>query len=777
MKLISFNIENFRSIVNSGWRSLAYDNITALIGQNESGKTSVLEALFSFSTGKISEDVLRSDLSLPLVHCKFSLEDKKKSDLINFQYVPDQLKKIFSECKDITLTRKWKEDRKSLVFISDEAIMNYYEAKEILKAEKEEKIQVNINNVLSAGEAIFKEMEIAEFEKIEAQYKLTECRKRLDECQKALHKAKKPDTQLVAQKDFESTENEYKKAEESFKLKVEQFETSKQKTQEISEQIAVSKAYQNISDQISNEASDIELLKSQFKEAEHQFEISLGEKEQRQAFNRLEQIRNNLNPHKSKYELLKSEAELQKTIAIKIFAGQNYRQAEVEARQEIELENSFYSIFDIGDILIKHIPIFEFFEDFSSLLPNKIDLDDILNENTQTEGYKAARNFLEIAGLNASFFREKNHRILKQKIENLNGEITIDFQDYWSQNVGKDSKIKLNFELEHYDYTHPEKSGKPYIEFWIKDKQERLYPKQRSRGVRWFLSFYLELKATARKDFEDRIMLIDEPGLSLHARAQEDVLKVFENLKDKMQIIYCTHSPHLIDVNRLYRILAVQRADQDDDRSETILHETGSLSTASSDTLSPVYSLMGVKINSQNFINPKNNILVEDTVTYYYLNVLYHLSGIAVESYFIPSTGLASIAALSNILTGWRIGFNILIFGHDNNKVQVDELKKSLFLPSNQINDNKILFINEFEYPEDLFSTLDFKKFVLQKREGITEKNSSYINDNGLSRTILASQFINYCETNNVKLGDFDSESKKNFKIFIDKLLSVINCI
>ena len=29
-----------------------------------------------------------------------------------------------------------------------------------------------------------------------------------------------------------------------------------------------------------------------------------------------------------------------------------------------------------------------------------------------------------------------------------------------------------------------------------------------------------------------------------------------------MQIIYCTHSPHLVDVNKLYRILAVQRADE-----------------------------------------------------------------------------------------------------------------------------------------------------------------------------------------------------------------------
>ena len=123
-----------------------------------------------------------------------------------------------------------------------------------------------------------------------------------------------------------------------------------------------------------------------------------------------------------------------------------------------------------------------------------------------------------------SFFQQPSSRILKQKIENLNGELTLNFQDFWRQNVGKNNKIKINFELSHYDHTNPEKSGKPFIEFWIKDEQERLYPKQRSRGVRWFLSFFLELKATAMdKSKQNKVLLIDEPGVSLHARAQEDV--------------------------------------------------------------------------------------------------------------------------------------------------------------------------------------------------------------------------------------------------------------
>ena len=71
-----FKIKNYRSIVDTGWHDLSSDNITALIGQNESGKTSILESLNSFFTCLITDDILRSDLSLPEVSCSFSLSKK-----------------------------------------------------------------------------------------------------------------------------------------------------------------------------------------------------------------------------------------------------------------------------------------------------------------------------------------------------------------------------------------------------------------------------------------------------------------------------------------------------------------------------------------------------------------------------------------------------------------------------------------------------------------------------------------------------------------------------
>ncbi|NJK85829.1 MAG: ATP-binding protein [Bacteroidales bacterium] len=218
---------------------------------------------------------------------------------------------------------------------------------------------------------------------------------------------------------------------------------------------------------------------------------------------------------------------------------------------------------------------------------------------------------------------------------------------------------------------------------------ERLYPKQRSRGVRWFLSFFLELKATALQNNVQRILLIDEPGLSLHARAQEDVLKVFEDLKDQMQIVYCTHSPHLIDVNKIYRILAVQRADHDDENSETVILDAKSLHEASSDTLSPIYSLMGAKMNDQQFIQNKDNVILQDVVTYHYLSSMTKIYDLKQMVHFIPASGPAGIQSLANLLTGWKIDFSVLIFGNGEYEKVANDLKKSLFIANEPVGERK----------------------------------------------------------------------------------------
>src|SRR3990172_7204867 len=115
MKIRAFQIKNYRSIVDSGKCHLSRDNITAIIGQNESGKTSVLEALRSFYEGHISDDVLRSDLTFPEISCVFEMEEARIDQLINLSFMPPELHDILKAKSEVALSRKWLNARKNII--------------------------------------------------------------------------------------------------------------------------------------------------------------------------------------------------------------------------------------------------------------------------------------------------------------------------------------------------------------------------------------------------------------------------------------------------------------------------------------------------------------------------------------------------------------------------------------------------------------------------------------------------------------------------------------
>ncbi len=761
--------------MDSGTCFLSHDNITALIGQNESGKTSVLEALLSFYEGRITDDVLRSDLSFPEISCTLSLDKTSLNQLIDFSFLPVELHEALRDKQEIRLVRKWLGAHNSIFMISEPEILQFFEALRQKSDDAGKKIMESLP-------LLEKQYESSSGELVQVNRNITTARDevnrrfaRLEELNRVLKKTKRPDLQVTIQQDLEKSRQLADEAKDKLRDLLDRSDHYQLAGNQLFQKLELCRKYASVESSSESLREEVRSKTTLIRETEHQLELCSSEKEARNISKRLEQlwlIHNQLSD-----ELKGCLKELQhvEKVTVKILDGQEIESAMQEAVYEIERENNYYTAEEIGKQLHRYLPVFEFFEDFSSLLPNKIDLEDLLNENRQAEGYNAARNFLCVAGLTADFFREKNHRILKQKIENLNSEITIDFQDYWCQLVGKDDKIRLNFELEHYDYTVPEKSGKPYLEFWIKDKQERLYPKQRSRGVRWFLSFYLELKATAKENLKNRVLLIDEPGLSLHARAQEDVLRVFEDLKENMQIIYCTHSPHLIDLHKLYRIMAVQRANAEDETSETVVLDTRSLSSASADTLSPVYSLMGTRLNDKQFIYPKNNILVCDTVTFFYLDSMARLFDADCLAHYIPASNGEGIPVIANLLFGWKIDFGVLTFDNQTGKRVPEYLGKSIFAQRDQVFDRKVREVTGFSEIEDLFSTIDFKRYILKQRIGITERNSSFIAANGLSRIMLASDFCSYIEQESLGKSDFDEETRANFETLFGMVQTMVD--
>src|SRR5450759_159862 len=747
MKLKAFRIRNFRSIVDTGWQNISPDNITCLIGQNESGKTSVLESLKVFYSGIISEDVLRSDLSLPEVSCRFTIP---KGWLINITDNPGtELKELLSGLTHLELTRSWIADLSSVINVSGE-ISQYLDS-------LEDAWRIYLNDV-----TIKLDEEMISIRDLETTFSgLTEeesdIRSKLSE-----NEGEKFGFWLFWKKPAE-VENQKNIHFPGLKNKLNEIKKQKEEINEIllKKQLIkrAGEKWKKLEEKCTQ--TDNHLKKISFKlEERHQKMTLLMRPIDDEEDTEWKEVLYDFRKTRSDREIRMAEIESHIAFSGYIIDGSTEEEAEKMVEEVIQSYRSHLNSAILGKKYFEYSPVFELFEDFGSLLPNRIDMEDIISGNVNVEGYKAARNFLSLAQVDYSFFQQPSSRILKQKIENLNHSLTHNFHDFWQQSIGRNNKIHIQFELDHYNASYEGKAGKPYLEFWIKDEGERLYPKQRSRGVRWFLSFYMELKASASIVDKQMVLLVDEPGVSLHARAQEDVLKVFEDIKDKIQVIYTTHSPHLVEINKLHRVLAVQRDDLDSLRSTTRILDPLNLSAASPDTLTPLQSILGNPTAGEGFSAKKVNLIVNDTGSFYILNAIIILTGFKSKICVIPSTNVSSIPLLCNIMMGWGLDFSVLLFENDD-EIQIGEVFKNE-------TDTRELIIRmpeNFLNSEDLLSTLDFKNHLLQSREGITVPNSVYIREKELPRNFILSRFLSNVKEGKIKVTDFDEETLENFKL------------
>jgi ABC-type ATPase involved in cell division len=756
MKLTAFRIRNFRSIVDTGWQILSPDNITCLIGQNESGKTSVLEGLKVFYTGIITEDVLRSDLSLPEVSCRFNIPE---GWLLKVTDNPGtELKELLSGLSHIELTRVWIADLSSVMIVSGE-ISQYLDS-------LEDAWQLYLGDVTFKLEQELKQIGEIEMSMIELGRLESEIRSKLPPDEKGvrgfrLFVRKKADLIREQSARYPGLKNELNEI--------------KRRREELSAELQGKHAMKKAGDKWKKLQERYTALDK------HLADLSVKLEERHQKMTLLMRpvgddddiewrvILDDYRRTRSERDQLKAELDRHIALSGYIMEGCSEDDADRKVNDIIQSYKSQYNGEILGRKYFEFCPVIELFEDFGSLLPNRIDMEDIITGNEQVEGYKAARNFLSIAQLDYSFFQQPSSRILKQKIENLNRTLTRNFQDFWQQSIGRNNKIHIQFELDHYSASYGDKAGKPYLEFWIKDEGERLYPKQRSRGVRWFLSFYMELKASANIN-RQMVLLVDEPGVSLHARAQEDVLKVFEDIKDKIQVIYTTHSPHLVEINKLHRVLAVQRNDLDSLRSTTRILDPLQLSAASPDTLSPLHSILGNPVAGEGFSSKKFNLVVNDTGSFYIINAIILLMGYKGKVSVIPSTNVSSIPLLCNILMGWGLEFSVLLFENDRENKIAEKLKETLF-KTDAIRRDLIIRMPETIFDaEDLLSTLDFKNHILRSREGITVANSEYIREKEIPRNFMFSRFLTDIKADVIKVSDFDEETLENFRMVIDLL-------
>ena len=381
-------------------------------------------------------------------------------------------------------------------------------------------------------------------------------------------------------------------------------------------------------------------------------------------------------------------------------------------------------------ILIDMLPNFILFKSFESIVPDEF----VIKEGLKN---KVGQFIAKQLGLTVFSFLTPDERTKIKAKNKINQELQGHYLQNWSQD-------KAYIQLEY--------SGEKAT-VWIVENDEFFKPSQRSRGKQWHLSFFFSIESDFQSN-KTNIILIDEPGLYLHAKAQEDIYNFLLQTSQKGQIIFSTHSPYLMNGEEIHRIRLVHK--------ETIEKGTtvdGSLIFKSDkETLTPVLTAIGVGLNQGIVgIDKKYNVVVEGLSDYFYLNIFKRLLNIN-EINFISGGGAGNMGYIIAILSGW--GTEVLYL-FDKDQGGKDGTKK---LKNWEIDTERILKVYDGNQAiEDMFSVNDFKKYILKDESIVIDvKNSEYMKINSVRKVITAKQFYN--KFNKEVDLTFEQETLENFK-------------
>ena len=399
---------------------------------------------------------------------------------------------------------------------------------------------------------------------------------------------------------------------------------------------------------------------------------------------------------------------------------------------------------EILDELQQYIPNFIFFSDLFDILPFEISFE-------EAKTHLTVQDFAKVASLDLDkLINTSDLQYRKNILSKASGKISGDFMFHWDQD-------QLNLVVD---------SDGEFLCLGIRESESGdnllFKPEQRSKGFQWFLSFYLRLTAESGSK---NIILIDEPGLYLHAKAQEDVLKVLEKISENSQIILSTHSPYLIDAEHLDRVRLVLKDDKKGTWIENKIHKD-----ADAETLTPIITAIGLDLANSFSIAGKKNVLLEGISDYYFLQALRSYTE-ASSANFIPCTGATNINQLVSLLIGWGLPY-LAVFDNDKEgRNAATKLKEKL-----PVEKNRIVFIYEEKgfSTEDLFTHDDFNEFVLDEEtnENKEVKNSEFMKANKLDKVLLSKKFFEKVKDSKSKIELSESTVDSFKKVFkkIDKV-------
>jgi len=361
---------------------------------------------------------------------------------------------------------------------------------------------------------------------------------------------------------------------------------------------------------------------------------------------------------------------------------------------------------------------------------NKIQTD--IQQNTVSASDQIFLDFLEYAGTSIDELKGAvKYEDLKAKCEGASNEITDEIFQFWSQNEALRVVIDIG---EGKAGDKPPFNTGTIVKIRIENTNHRVTVplSERSAGFVWFFSFLSQFKQL-KKTTGNAIILLDEPGLTLHGKAQSDLLRyIEERLLPEHQVIFTTHSPFMVPAERMTSVRVVEDIVKHEGGKAVVLGTkvSADILSVDKDTLFPLQGALGYEITQSLFIG-KNTLLVEGPSDILYLQAFSsalktrNREGLDSRWVVCPSGGIDKISPFASLFGANKLNIAVLCDLAVGDKNKLEKLRKSQILKAGQLftaadfTGKSESDIEDFLHPE-LFVKLLNKAYDLAKTNILT---------------------------------------------------------
>ena len=340
---------------------------------------------------------------------------------------------------------------------------------------------------------------------------------------------------------------------------------------------------------------------------------------------------------------------------------------------------------------LQFLPKFLYFSEYQKM-PGRIAISTYIEKSRQktlTENEKVFEALLSLANTTIDEINKADKlEDLINKTRGVSSKITREIFEYWSQN--KHLKVDFRYDMAKSGDVAPYNSG--YI-FSTRIENTRhdstVSFDDRSAGFVWFFSFLIWFNKL-QKDTDNLFVLLDEPGLTLHAKAQSDLLRFFkEKITPKFQLIYTTHSPFMLDFSDILSARTVE--DATGENNDVLGTKVGSrVLSKDKDTIFPLQAAFGYEITQTLFIG-ENTLLVEGPSDILYLNFFSNLlerkgrAALNKKWTICPAGGIDKIQSFVSLFSGNALKIVSFTDYHEGDKNKINRLKSLNILDSTHI--------------------------------------------------------------------------------------------